>query len=206
MTRGSRSHPDAASDQPTSLHAVRTASGTATAKGDTTAIGQVVSSTPGRTRIRVDDRLRTPAAMADIQQQLSQHESVQDVSVNPRTGSVVVTHDTGHHGAAIVHEALGDAESLGSSVLDLPEGGEYSELDQRLADMTYQVRKWIYERTGIRTGSGYLLPIGIAGVGVLQIMLVGITIEMLPGPVLLYIAWDIYKRGRKEAPLGAIPA
>ena len=38
----------------------------------------------------------------------------------------------------------------------------------------------------------------IAGLGVAQIAITGITLEALPGPILLWIAWDIYHRVAKE--------
>jgi hypothetical protein len=167
----------------------------------TTAIGDIESSTPGRTRVRVKPELRTPEAMAAIEAQLSEHDDVSDVSVNARTGSIVISHDRSRHGSAIIHDVVKDTELVGSTVLDLPEdGGEYGQMDQRLADMAFQVREWIYDKTGIRTG-GVFLPAVVAGVGIAQIAIVGITIEMLPGPVLLYIAYDIYRKGRKEGPL-----
>jgi hypothetical protein len=167
----------------------------------TTAIGDIESSTPGRTRVRVKPELRTPEAMAAIEAQLSEHDDVSDVSVNARTGSIVISHERSRHGSAIIHDVVKDTELVGSTVLDLPEdGGEYGQMDQRLADLAFQVREWVYDKTGIRTG-GVLLPAVVAGVGIAQIAIVGITIEMLPGPVLLYIAYDIYRKGRKEGPL-----
>lgn len=167
----------------------------------TTSIGDIESSTPGRTRVRVKRELRTPEAMAAIGAQLSEHDDVSDVSVNARTGSIVISHHRSRHGSAIIHDVVKDTELIGSTVLDIPEdGGEYGQMDQRLADVAFQVREWVYDKTGIRTG-GVILPAVVAGVGIAQIAIVGITIEMLPGPVLLYIAYDIYRRGRKEGPL-----
>ena len=38
------------------------------------------------------------------------------------------------------------------------------------------------------------------GIGIAQIAIYGIGLELLPGPVLLWIAYDIYKRIGKEPP------
>ncbi|MFN8622332.1 MAG: hypothetical protein U0869_16490 [Chloroflexota bacterium] len=183
-----------------------TASAASPAPTTSTSIGEIESSTPGRTRVRVKPELRTPEAMARIQGQLSEHGDVSDVTVNARTGSIVIRHDAARHGSSIIRDVVKDSELIGGTVLDIPEdGGDYAKMDQRLADMGYQAREWLYARTGLRTG-GVLLPGVIAGAGVAQILIVGISIEMLPGPILLYIAYDIYRRSRKEPPLQRHPA
>ena len=45
-----------------------------------------------RVRVRLKPELRTPEAMAKIQEQLNSHEHVGEASINPRTGSVLFTH------------------------------------------------------------------------------------------------------------------
>lgn len=196
------------------------ASSAKAAGGDATPVkanyGTAESKTPGRTRIRVKQELRDPAVMARIQEEVSKHENVKDVTINPKTGSVVIKHDLHRDGHDVFHEALKDAELVAGLFLEVPLGedgeeeqkdapdtsGEYGKLDQTLSDLVYRIDKAVYKRTGLRF-RGQLLAGSIAAVGLVQIAMVGLTIEMLPGPVLLYIAYDIYHRESKEPPLDA---
>jgi hypothetical protein len=169
------------------------------------ALGKVESSVPGRTRLRLKPELRTPEAVAQVKERLQSHPDVGDVSVNPRTGSVVVVHARHRGGEAIAAEALREAEFLAAAVFDLPDAGEeggedrFGKLDQQLADLVYRVDYAVWRKTGLRF-RGQLLSGGIAGLGLAQIALFGISLEMLPGPLLLWIAWDIYHRVSQEPP------
>lgn len=171
--------------------------------------GSVESKTPGRTRIRVKKELRSKDAMAQIQQELTQHEDVKQVTVNAQTGSIVIEHTKHREGHAIFKEALKDVELVGGVLLEVPVaeeegdskvdqgGGEYARVDNMLSDLASRVDEWQAQYTHIH-GRGFLLSGTIAGLGVLQIAVVGITWELLPGPVLLYIAYDIHRRVTKE--------
>ena len=127
------------------------------------------------------------------------------MSVNPRTGSVVVVHARHREGEAIAAEALHEAEFLTAALFDLPEDGEeggedrFGKLDQQLANLVYRIDYAVWRKTGLRF-RGQLLSGGIAGLGIAQIVLFGISLEMLPGPFLLWIAWDIYHRVSQEPP------
>jgi hypothetical protein len=176
--------------------------GPAPAAGD---YGKIESTVPGRTRLRLKPELRTPEAVAEVTQRLERHEDVRDVSVNPRTGSVVVVHATHRKGAAIAAEALRDTEVFAAAVLDLPDGSDdaggdrFGKLDQQLANLVYQIDYAVWRKTKLRF-RGQLLAGGVAGLGFAQIAMFGISLEMLPGPLLLWIAWDIYHRVSKEPP------
>jgi hypothetical protein len=172
-------------------------------------MGKVESKTPGRTRVRVKKELRTPENMAKIQQKLEEHPDVKDVTVNERTGSVVFTHGKDKDGHGVLAAIVQDAELLIDVAFDVPiaeeeegDGGEYGKLDQTLSDLVYQCDKWVYKRTGLRF-RGQIIAGTIAAAGIAQIAIYGIGLELLPGPVLLYIAYDIYHRENKEPPLDA---
>ena len=85
------------------------------------AVGKVESKTPGRVRMRLKPELRTPEATAKIQKSLEDHPDVRDVTINQRTGSVVVTHNQqkdGHNPAPA--EALEEAELLAEAAFEFP--------------------------------------------------------------------------------------
>jgi hypothetical protein len=174
--------------------------------GAVAAVGRVVSTVPGRTRLRLKPELRTPEGAAAVKQRLDRHEDVGDVTVNPRTGSVLVVHATHRKGEEIAAEALRDAEVFAAALFDLPDGADgadgdrFGRLDQLLANLMYRIDYAIWRRTRLRF-RGQLLAGGIAGLGIAQIARYGIALEMLPGPLLLWIAWDIYHRVAKEPPL-----
>ena len=169
------------------------------------AVGKVESSVPGRTRLRLTPEHRTPEALARVKDRLERHPDVGAVSVNPRTGSVVVVHARHRGGQQIAAEALREAEVLTAALFDLPDdaegGGEdrFGKHDQQLADLVYRLDAAVWRKTGLRF-RGQLLAGGIAGLGVAQIALFGLSLELLPGPLLLWIAWDIYHRVSKEPP------
>jgi hypothetical protein len=174
---------------------------------DLQSFGKVESKTPGRMRVRVKDELRTPENMAKIREQLKSHPDVSQVVINERTGSVAFTHGKSKDGhnilAAIVQETTLLAEVVFEIPADDEKGGDPSaKLDQQLADLMYRVDYAIYEKTGLRT-KGRILPGTIAGLGLAQLLAFGISLETLPGPVLIWIGWDIYHRFGKEPPMPA---
>jgi hypothetical protein len=171
------------------------------------AYGKIESESPGRIRVRIKAGLRTPERMAEIQKTLRKHPSVTDVQVNERTGSIVVTYKKGDDGRDILKDALGEAALVAAAIFEIPasseeEGGgdPYAKLDQQLADLVYRMERVVYRKTGLHF-RGQVIAGTVAGVGVAQMAIVGISLEMLPGPVLLWIAWDIYHRVSQEPPV-----
>jgi len=170
-------------------------------------VGIVKSKTHGRIRIQLDAEHRSPEAMAALKAHLEQGEHVSSVEINPRTGSVIVKHDSKHDGHAILHKALQEAELVAEVALEVEgpeeEGGEsgQAKLDQQIANTMVRFDEALYRATGGRIHArGRVLPLSIAGLGVAQILAYGISLEMLPGPVLLWLAFDIHRRFTKERP------
>lgn len=175
------------------------------------AMGTTSSKTTGRIRFRLREDMRTPEAIAKVQAQLEKDERVSEVKINQRTGSVTVKHEAQHDGHKLLHEALAEAELLAEVALDLPEEEEegegggapgesgYAKLDTQVADLIYNVDRAIYERTNGKIHlRGRVIPAAIAGVGIAQMAIYGIGLELLPGPVLLWIAYDIYHKVNKD--------
>jgi hypothetical protein len=167
-------------------------------------LGKTESKTSGRMRLRLHTELRNPEIMAKLNEYLDNHPDIHEVKMNARTGSVVIKHDPEHDSHKLVSEAIGEAELLAEVVFEIPDedGGEEpsKKLDQQLADLAYDVDRAIYRSTGENMHLGLVIPASIAGIGIAQIALYGIGLELLPGPVLLWIAYDIYRRIGKEPP------
>ncbi|MFN8464859.1 MAG: hypothetical protein U0X20_04875 [Caldilineaceae bacterium] len=176
-------------------------------------VGKVESKIPGRMRVRVKPELRSEASAARLQKSLDNHPDIRDAQVNPQTGSVTFTHKPGKDGHKILSEVLQEAELLADVAFEIPSeeegeegGGEdpYGKLDQQLADLTYKVEGYVYRKTGLRF-RGQVIAGSVAGLGVAQMLIYGISFEMLPGPVLIWLGWDIYHRVNKEPPLPGEP-
>jgi hypothetical protein len=170
-------------------------------------VGKVESKIPGRMRVRVKPELRSKESAARLQKSLDNHPDIRDAEVNPQTGSVTFTHKPGKDGHKILSEVLQEAELLADVAFEIPsedegEGGEdpYGKLDQQLADLVYKVEGVVYKKTGLRF-RGQIIAGTVAGLGVAQMLLYGISFEMLPGPVLIWLGWDIYHRVNQEPPL-----
>jgi hypothetical protein len=175
--------------------------------GRVNAAGEVHDKVPGRMRVRLKPELRTPEAMAKLHKSLAENPDVRHVRVNERTGSVTFTHGVKKDGYGIFDKALKETELLAEVAFDIPggdagDGGEdpYGRLDQQLADLVYKVEGVAYKKTGLRF-RGQLVAGSVAGLGVAQMVIYGISLEMLPGPVLIWLGWDIYHRVNKEPPL-----
>jgi hypothetical protein len=178
-------------------------------KGRANAAGKVHDKVPGRMRVRLNPELRTPEAMAKLHKSLAENPDVRHVRVSERTGSVTFTHSVQKDGYGIFDKALKETELLAEVAFDIPaseDGGEepYGKLDQQLADLVYKVEGVVYKKTGLRF-RGQIIAGTVAGLGVAQMLVYGISLEMLPGPVLIWLGWDIYHRVNKEPPLPGEP-
>lgn len=182
-------------------------------EAELSAVGVVKSTTSGRIRLQLRPEFRTPEAMAKIRTQLEQDERVNEVTINERTGSVTVKFSSQHSGHSVLSKAIQEAELVGSAAFDLPEdeegeaeagggdggGGTYGKLDQQAADLMEKLDMAIYRRSGGRIHTrGRAIPLAIAGMGVAQMAIYGISLEMLPGPLLIWLAHDIHHRFEKE--------
>lgn len=186
-------------------------------------IGVIKSATHGRIRLQLRPQYRDPAVMASLKKQLERDSRVKEVTINERTGSVIVTYVVEHktQGHGMLWKAVKEAELVGEAAFELEpeedeeegepekkgaEGGTYGKLDQQAADLMYKIDEAIYRRTNGRIHTrGRVLPLGIAGLGVAQMVIYGISLEMLPGPLLIWLAHDIHTRFSKEPPMLVVP-
>ena len=186
-----------------------TAADLAEAKERLGKVGVIKSATTGRIRLQLRSEYRTSEMLAMIRRNLEEDARVKKFTINERTGSVVITFDSKHNGHSILKEALAEAEMFVDGAFDLPEdeeeeggaggGSTYGKLDQQAANLMIRLDQAIYRRSGGKIHTrGRVFPLSIAGLGVAQMVVYGISLEMLPGPLLIWIAHDIHKRFSEE--------
>ena len=106
--------------------------------------GVIKSATHGRIRLQLRPEYRSPEVMASLKAQLEKDKRVDEVTINERTGSVIVKYTAEHpsHGHGLLWKAVKEAELVGDAAFERepeveeedgkPEaaGGIYGKLDK----------------------------------------------------------------------------
>lgn len=153
--------------------------------------------TPGRIRFRVAKAGRSADSFRDIESRLAAMPGVESVSANPGTGSVLIKSTAK---AEATEAILDDIDEIGT-VLSFGMGS--SDIDNvatQLGEKIAQMNRRVYDQTGENLHLGQLIPVGMAGLGIWQTIRTGIGLELVPGPLILWLAWDIYRAYGKANP------
>ena len=153
----------------------------------------VVSSTPSRTRLRVSAKRRNATEMHRIAEALRQQPGVQNVSTNMATGSVVVQHEPTSNAINDISSTLWDVGVVLFKVLgaELPSDGKSeaaNDVVHAVADLNERVRQATDGVIDLR----FLIPLGLGGLAVHQLLRNGLQIEGAPWYVLAYYAFDSF--------------
>jgi hypothetical protein len=145
------------------------------------------SITRGRLRVKVDPGSRVPELMENLQRRLHSREGIQDVSVNPATGSVTVSYDHARYSTAGI---LGLLEEL-DVIIDSMLGGEAT-VSSGFLTAIHDLNARLHDATGIPVDLKLLLPLALAGTGIWSIGKNGLMLESVPGSLLLWLAFDLF--------------
>ena len=154
----------------------------------------VVSSTPGRTRLRVSQKHRNIEEMARIVKALKTHLEVHDVRTNIHTGSIVVHHAHKDNSLEEISAILQDLGIiLGSTTAEeLPLSRGKSEV---AADLTSAVSD-LNERVGQATNGvvdlRLLVPVGLASLALRELIRNEWEFQTAPWYVLAWYAFDSF--------------
>jgi hypothetical protein len=168
--------------------------------------GQVVSHTPGRVRIRMDEDHRRQATLGQLERGLANRAGVSSVSTNARTGSVLVHYD--RHNLSR-DDLLAVLHDLGMIVLDVTGGDIVADAsDQRVVGVQAEVGhsttavtvmdaltdldRRLSRLTGGKLDVKLLFPLGLGGLALRQIATHGLGLAEVPGYVLLWYAFDAF--------------
>lgn len=174
---------------------------------------EVASHIPGRLRVRLHRRSRHPHVMTRLQQTIAAQPGVQGAEVNQAAGSITVQYDAQTHGETGIFSLLEDLDVLIGTVLDAPhleaapiEGDGHSKTAVTLPGVLDDLDKRVAGLTGHTVNLRTLFPLGLAGFGVWQIAEHGLMVEMVPGWLLIWLAFDAFVKLHPPAPLAKAAA
>ncbi|MEB3337967.1 MAG: hypothetical protein VKJ46_10920 [Leptolyngbyaceae bacterium] len=163
----------------------------------------VVSSTPGRARLRVAQPQRTAPAMSRLAKALKARPTVQEVRTNLQTGSLLVHYDAQRGN---LQDLVATLENCGVVVGQGMErdGSDRPSQSAVAQDLTDAVSNWnqtIGSATDYKVDLQLLVPLGLAALAIRQVMRNGLELEAAPWYVLAYYAFDTFlKLNRPETP------
>jgi copper chaperone CopZ len=156
----------------------------------------IASLTPGRLRMRLQPQSGRASTLQGIQADLQSCDGVQEVKVNPATGSVVMQFDPRRYSPAGILGLLEDIDVLVESIGHLPamEGGKAGGgagavgFLAAVEDLSQRIRR----ATGMPVDLKLLLPLSFVGAGLWSIARRGLMIEAVPGWLFLWFAFDMF--------------
>src|SRR5215470_6323741 len=159
---------------------------------------EVASHIPGRLRVRLHHRSRQQHTMARLKDAIEGHKGIHGVEVNHAAGSLTVKYDPQAYQETAIWSVLQDLDVILGTVVDAPQieapaeesghstaattlTGALDDLDKRTAALTGHT-------FNLRT----LLPLSLAGIGAWRIWEQGFMLEMVPGWLMLWLAFDAF--------------
>jgi len=165
---------------------------------DITHQAKVVHRSRGRARVRLARESRKPEHLAKIKQHLEAQEGIQAVEVNGQTGSVLVQYDHETHTHQGIMSLLADVNVLAG--VAVPEVSEGEEEGDKLTEAIKDLNTRIYRATGRKAHLGWIAFAGLTAFGIRQTIVYGVGLELIPGPVLLLAAIELYRRRDQMKP------
>ncbi|MDP9351021.1 MAG: hypothetical protein M3P51_05715, partial [Chloroflexota bacterium] len=154
---------------------------------------RVMSSVPGRTRLKVSSRHRTQQEMQRIADALGARPDVSDVRANIHTGSLLVHHDQGQGGLAGLRTTL---EEMGFTLLEITQGeapvsnGERQEAAANLLGAVNGLNERVAQITRGKFDLRLLVPLSLGALSARQVARKGLELDEIPWYVL---AWDAFQ-------------
>ncbi|MEH2037242.1 HMA2 domain-containing protein [Nostoc sp.] len=160
---------------------------------------KVVSSTPGRLRLRVAHSHRQAEKMQRIANALSANSHITEVKTNVHHGSILINHD-GKDGS--LENVLATLKDLGIIFADVTEGNTEAAagVSSAVVDLNQRVKQSTYGAFDLRI----LFPLGLASLSLRQLLNKGLQLEVIPWYVLAWYAFDsfikLHGTSQKQSP------
>ncbi len=148
---------------------------------------RVVSSTPGRLRVRVAPQHRSSGEMQRIANALEAQPNINQVQINSESGSITINHNSNNSSLKNVFATLKD---LGIIFANVTEGNTEaaSQVSNAVVDLNNRVR----QATGGAVDLRFLFPLGLSTLAVRQLIAKGLEFETIPWYVLAWYAFDSF--------------
>ncbi|MFL9457897.1 MULTISPECIES: HMA2 domain-containing protein [Nostocales] len=148
---------------------------------------KVVSSTPGRLRLRVASRYRQSGDIERIANALQAQPNINQVRTNIQNGSIVIQHDTQDDSFENVLATLKD---LGIIFGDIAVGK--SEAAAGVSDAVVDLNKRVRKATNNSVDLRFLFPLGLGILSIRKLLVSGLQFEIIPWYVLAWYAFDSF--------------
>ena len=139
----------------------------------------------GRIRVRVPRRSRTEGALGHVQQQLEGRAAVNRVTVNHRSGSILVEGDN----TDLLHSALQEVVNVFEQAT--PDTAANAGVEAAVNAVKRADEK-LGEMTGRRVSLRWLVPAAFIAVGIRQLLAQGFTVGTVPWYVVIYYGVDSF--------------
>ncbi|RUT01793.1 hypothetical protein DSM106972_064160 [Dulcicalothrix desertica PCC 7102] len=155
---------------------------------------QVVSTTPGRTRLRVSNKRRNQEEMERISTSLQAPRFINSVEYNHKTGSILVHHDTHEHALEAIKDIM---KNLGIVFADVTGASELVQVNDEkegsdLPSAIYNLNQEIRQLTNGLVDLRFVLPLGLFALGLMQLQVYGLQLELMPWYLLIYFAFETF--------------
>ncbi|GAA6618866.1 HMA2 domain-containing protein [Scytonema sp. NUACC26] len=148
---------------------------------------KVVSSTPGRLRLRVASQQRQLGDMERIAKALEAQPNISHVRTNIQNGSIVIQHDT-QDGS--LENVLATLRDLGIIFAEITLGK--SEAAAGVSDAVVDLNKRVKKATNNSVDLRFLFPLGLGILSIRKLLTQGLQFEIIPWYVLAWYAFDSF--------------
>ncbi|GET38964.1 HMA2 domain-containing protein [Microseira wollei] len=160
---------------------------TALAKRSTPIQSRIVSSTPGRMRLKVGHQHRNSQALEPITQALKSQLGIYDVRTNTHTGSITIMHATEHLSGEDIYAMLRD---LGVIFADI--AGGRSEVASNITSAVYDLNRRVRKGTNGVVDLRILMPLALGALSIRQLLVKGLQLDIIPWYVLAWYSFDSF--------------
>jgi Heavy metal associated domain 2 len=148
---------------------------------------RMVSSTPGRMRLKVAQQHRNDKTLAPITQALKSHLGIYEVRTNLHSGSITILHAPEHISFGEIYVMLRD---LGIIFIDI--AGEKTEVAEDITSAIYDLNRRVKQTTNGVVDLRILMPLGLGMLAVRQLLVKGLQLEIIPWYVLAWYSFDSF--------------
>nr|WP_211173311.1 hypothetical protein [Brasilonema bromeliae] len=148
---------------------------------------RIVSSTPGRLRLRIAQPHRQSGEMQRIANALQANPNINQVRTNIQNGSIIINHDGEHGSLDNVYATLRDLGIIFGDVA-LGKSDAAAEVSNAVVDLNKRVRQATNNAVDLR----FLFPLGLGMFSIRQLVTRGLQLEIIPWYVLAWYAFDSF--------------